>query len=176
MKKEIKEPRILGLAPADNNYFLDEDTFVIVFNGNVFTEDGQKIYREPFIEVHTDENFNVVIGVNNYSVADNGQIDDYIDTDYEKDLKLENAAELKEWASHQLKLSYIDELSNFARNRTEDGIIDPEDWIGEIIVRGKSVFCMTPKRISFSAPDYGQIGTIELTLKELQEILEQLPD
>lgn len=176
MKKEIKEPTILGLSPANHNYFIDADTFVIDFKGNIFTEDGQKIYREPFIEVNTNENFNVVIGVKNYSVANDTQIDNYIGTGYEKDLELENADEIKEWALHQLKLSYINDLSHFARNRTEYGIIDPEDWFGEIIVRGKAVFCMTPKRISFSAPDYGQIGTIELTPKELQEILEQLPD
>ena len=176
MKKEIKEPTILGLPTADNHHFIDEDTFVIDFMGKLFTEDGQKTYREPFIEVHPDENFNVVIGVNNYSVAGDGQIDDYIDTDYEEDLKLENADEIKEWALQQLKQAYIYRLADFSGRRTTDGIIDPSEWNGEIIVRGKAVFCMTSRLITFSSPDYNRIGTIELTPKELQKILEQLPD
>ena len=176
MKKEIKEPTILGLPTADNHHFIDENTFAIDFMGKIFTEDGKKIYREPFIEVNTNENFNVVIGVKNYSVANDTQIDNYIGTDYEKDLKLENADEIKEWALQQLKQAYIYRLADFSGRRTTDGIIDPSEWNGEIIVRGKAVFCMTSRLISFSSPDYNRIGTIELSPKELQEILEQLPD
>ena len=111
--------------------------------GKIFTEDGKKIYREPFIEVNTNENFNVVIGVKNYSVADNGQIDDYIGTDYEKDLKLENADEIKEWALQQLKQAYIYRLADFSGRRTTDGIIDPSAWNDEINVIGKDALYMT---------------------------------
>ena len=119
----MEQPTFKGSNVAGSEW-MDDVTFIVWFKtrkGEIADSEGKKLDVEynPYAEVHLDEDNKVVLGENIFELDENGNISDYIGTDYydvaerkmtnedgfdlDKPYDLENGEEIMRYAVEDMK-------------------------------------------------------------------------
>lgn len=119
----MEQPTFKGSKVAGSEW-MDDITFIVWFKprkGEITDSDGKnvKVEYNPYAEVHLDEDNNVVLGENIFELDENGNVNEYIGTEYydvaerkmtnedgfdlDKPYDLENGEEIIHYAVEDMK-------------------------------------------------------------------------
>lgn len=119
----MEQPTFKGSNVAGSEW-MDDVTFIVWFKprkGEITDSEGKnvKVEYNPYAEVHLDEDNKVVLGENIFELDENGNVNDYIGTDYydvaerkitnedgfdlDKPYDLENGEEIMRYAVEDMK-------------------------------------------------------------------------